>query len=120
MKTCSPILSLLCVLLLAATALAQPPLPPEISSLPRFSRATAMATMSMDNTVNASFEAAGTPSEVIDFFNAQLAGQGWQKNMEARQDDGAMASYSKDNQGLTVGVSREDEGKVTYTLLLSK
>ena len=117
MRTLASMMATLLLLCLAGAALAQPPLPPELNDIPRYSGAVVVATMDAGATKNATFQANGSINEVADFFNAKLAGMGWAKAMEARQQDGAMLSFTKGGKSLTVGVSPDDDGKVSYTLI---
>ncbi len=116
---CRSFLMLLIVLLSAVAVQAEPPLPAALQEFPRYPNAIVMATMDMGGSTTATFEVAAELGAVIDFFNAQLPGQGWSKTMEARQNDGAIANYAKGNTSLSVGVGQQDEGKVAYTLVLT-
>jgi len=118
MKSSRLCLALVLVVFTASLALAELQLPAALKELPRYPGATVVQTMNMDGNTNAIFQASASPAEVADFFTEKLPAQGWTKVMEARQDDGAMISFTKGSSSLTIGVGADDGGAVSYTVIL--
>lgn len=120
MRLFAPASVLILLLCLSGVALAQPAVPDGIKELPRYSGAVAVSVMEAEGTSSAEFTVQASIDAVADFFNSELTSAGWAKVVEARQDDGAMLSFTQGRQSLTVGISPQSDGKVSYAIILNK
>lgn len=119
MKRCLSCLTVVALLLLAARLHAEPALPGALQDFPRYPGAAVVQTMDTGGNLAATFEVQASADEIINFFNSKLPAQGWSKTMEARQDGGAMVSYSNGQQSLTIGVDGSSDGMNSFTLILA-
>lgn len=107
------------VFALASLALAEPSLPDAFRDLPKYPGATVLQTVDSGGTVTVMFETSASQDEIVAFYNKELPGKGWSKTMEARQNEGAMVSYTNGQKSLTIGVGQGDGGNSSLTMILA-